>query len=80
MPDEPIPRPDQALLYLMREGWSIGDTAFAGPDGANVYVVYGTNGERAIRAEGASREEAWLGAVHLANAGVEKVVSENGER
>lgn len=79
MPDDQIPRPDQALLHLMREGWSVGDTAFAGPNGANVYVVYGTKGEHAIRAEGATREEAWLGAVHLANAGVEKVASEKGQ-
>jgi hypothetical protein len=40
---------DLALLRLRRTGWSVGDAAFAGPDGM-AWLVSGTNGENLIRA------------------------------
>ena len=41
-------------------GWSVGDTAFHDVDrGGIIHVVIGSNGENQIRAEGATRPEAW---------------------
>jgi len=45
---------DKLFLILHRAGWSIGDTAFVGKGGIS-WLVYGTNGEHSIRAEGKSQ-------------------------
>jgi hypothetical protein len=58
---------DLALLRLRRAGWSIGDAAFAGPDGI-AWLVSGTNGENLIRAWGPTRDEAWRESVGQAAA------------
>jgi hypothetical protein len=57
-PDGPYPSSDDSFDQLNRSGWSIGDTAFH-VAAALVWVVTGTNGENRIRAEGATRAEAW---------------------
>ena len=53
-----IPRTDKLFLILHKAGWSIGDTAFAGKDGIS-WLVYGTNGDHTIQANGKTQEEAW---------------------
>jgi hypothetical protein len=53
-----IRRSDELFRVLHRAGWSIGDTAFAGPWGMT-WLVYGTQGGYELRAEAASRTEAW---------------------
>jgi hypothetical protein len=50
---------DQALSRLHRAGWTIGDAAFFVEGGGPAWVVSGHNGENLIRAEGATRDEAW---------------------
>ncbi len=55
---EEMRKTDRLFLILHRAGWSVGDTAFAGKEGMS-WLVYGTNGEHSIRAEGKSQEEAW---------------------
>ena len=66
-PDDLRPS-DEALDRLHRAGWSIGDVA--APDGAGglSWLVWGSNGENLIRAEGATRDEAWGRAVEQARA------------
>jgi hypothetical protein len=59
---------DEALARLHRAGWSIGDTAFHDGAGGIAWLVSGSNGENLIRAEGASRDEAWARAVEQARA------------
>jgi hypothetical protein len=39
-------------------GWLIGETAFAGKHGIS-WLVYGTQGDYKIQANGKSQEEAW---------------------
>jgi hypothetical protein len=58
---------DDPLALLHRSGWSIGDTAFQVGD-VLVWLVTGSNGENMIRAEGATRAEAWHRAVEQAAA------------
>jgi hypothetical protein len=58
---------EEALLALKREGWSVGDVCLVGPSGV-VWLVTGTREGRTLRAEGASREEAWREALRLAEA------------
>jgi hypothetical protein len=52
---------DASFLRLHRSGWSIGDVAVAKPEGL-VWLVWGSNGENLIRAEGRTKEEAWRNA------------------
>jgi hypothetical protein len=53
-----IRRSDELFRLLHRAGWSIGDTAFAGPGGLT-WLVYGTQGGYELRVEAARRTEAW---------------------
>ncbi len=58
-----------ALDRLHAGGWSVGDTAFFDvEDCGPVWVVTGSNGETIIRAEGATRPEAWRRALDQAAA------------
>lgn len=57
---------DGALARLHRAGWSIGDAAFAVEGGGLVWIVSGHNGENLIRAEGPTRDVAWVRAVEQA--------------
>jgi hypothetical protein len=59
-------RPSDEALH--RAGWSIGDTACHGGAGWVTWLVWGSNGENLIRAEGATRDEAWGRAVEQARA------------
>jgi hypothetical protein len=43
---------------LRRAGWSFGWCSVAGPGGAECFLVDGTNGENALRAEAATLAEA----------------------
>jgi hypothetical protein len=54
---------DEALARPHRAGWSIGDDACAGDGGGLVWVDSGHNGENLIRAEGSTRDKAWVRAV-----------------
>jgi hypothetical protein len=65
--DGPYPNSDESFERLHRSGWSIGDTAFR-VAASLVWVVTGSNGENRIRAEGASRDEAWHRACQEARA------------
>jgi len=62
---EEIPKTDKLFLMLHRAGWSIGVTAFVGKEGMS-WLVFGTNGDHSIRAEGKSQEEAWRNACRQA--------------
>ena len=57
-----------ALDHLHRAGWSIGDMAAHDGAGGLAWIVWGSNGENLIRAEGATGDEAWAGAVEQARA------------
>ncbi len=50
---------EESYASLHRAGWSVGDTAFVGPDGFRAWLVSGHNGENLIRAEGPTRDAAW---------------------
>jgi hypothetical protein len=50
-----------AFLRLHCSGWSIGEIAGWTPDGP-YWLVWGTNGENVLRAEGRTKEEAWRNA------------------
>ena len=52
-----IRKSDELFRLLHRVGWSIGDTAFAGP-GGQTWLVYGTQGGYELRAESTNRIEA----------------------
>jgi hypothetical protein len=52
---------DASFLRLHRSGWSIGDVAVTRPEGL-VWLVWGSNGENLVRADGKSRDEAWQNA------------------
>jgi hypothetical protein len=56
----------QALARLHRAGWSIGDVASRDGAGRLSWIVWGSNGEDLIRAEGSTRDEAWGRAVEWA--------------
>ena len=58
---------DEDFDDLHRAGWSIGDIAFHGSTGV-VWLVWGSNGENLIRAEGATRAEAWWRALEQVKA------------
>ena len=53
-----IPKTDKLFLILHRAGWSIGDTALVGKEGIS-WLVFGTNGDHSIQANGKTQEEAW---------------------
>ena len=55
---EEIPITDKLFLILHRAGWSINCTAFASKDGIS-WLVFGTNGDHEIQANGKSQTEAW---------------------
>jgi hypothetical protein len=59
---------ERCYLALHTAGWSIGDTAFVGLDGSRRWLVSGSNGENLIRAEGATKDEAWRMALEQARA------------
>src|ERR1039458_1367739 len=46
---------DHCLEQLHAAGWSVGDTAFVTEAGTLSWLVYGTNGENVVRAEGETR-------------------------
>jgi hypothetical protein len=62
-----IRKSDELLDLLHQAGWSIGDAAFAGAEGVS-WLVYGTQGGYELRAEDASRDEAWKQACRQAEA------------
>jgi hypothetical protein len=62
-----VRKSDILLRVLHKAGWSIGDTAFGGPEGLT-WLVYGTQGGYEVRAEAADRTEAWEEACRQAGA------------
>jgi hypothetical protein len=50
---------DEAFARLHRAGWTVGEVATLTRAGRKLWLVTGTNGENAIRAEGTSQDEAW---------------------
>jgi hypothetical protein len=59
---------DHCLEQLHASGWSVGDTAFVTEAGKLSWLVYGTNGENVVRAEGQIRADAWRAAYDQARA------------
>jgi hypothetical protein len=60
MPDDTLSDSDSCYLALHAEGWMIGDMAVRdNKSGAVTWMVSGMRGHRQIRAEGASKDEAW---------------------
>jgi hypothetical protein len=57
------PTVDESYDRLHRAGWSVGDVGTA-----TTWIVTGTNGENAIRAEGQTRAEAYWRACQQAEA------------
>ena len=53
-----IPKTDKLFRILHRAGWSIDCTAFAGKSGISL-LVFATNGEHSIQANGKTQLEAW---------------------
>lgn len=53
-----IPKADRLLLILHKAGCSIVVTAIAGKEGIS-WLVFGTNGDHSIHANGKTHEEAW---------------------
>jgi len=53
-----IPRTDQLFLILHRAGWSICITALVGKEGMS-WLVFGTNSDHSIHANGKTHEVAW---------------------
>jgi hypothetical protein len=49
---------DQRCDRLRRSGWSFGWCSVAGPGGGERFLLDGTNGENALRTEGATLAEA----------------------
>ena len=58
---------NKLYLILHQAVWSIGDTAFVGKEGIS-WLVFGTNGDHAIQANGKSQKEAWKQACRQAEA------------
>jgi hypothetical protein len=60
----PLPPPESSgeivLDWLHEEGWSLSHTTTNG-----VWEVTGVNGERIVKAQGATLEEAWMKATAL---------------
>jgi hypothetical protein len=56
---------EDVLVALKEAGWSVGDVRLVGPSDS-VWLVTRTREGRSIRAEGASRAEAWREALRLA--------------
>src|SRR5262245_56702138 len=63
----PCPTVDESFAQLHAAGWSVGDVRLLAPSGPR-WLVTGTNGENALRAEGDSQAEAWAQAVEQARA------------
>jgi hypothetical protein len=61
------PSSDESFARLHKAGWSVGDVAVLTPAGKR-WLVTGTNGENAIRAEGVTQAEAWWRACQQADA------------
>jgi hypothetical protein len=57
------PSPDASLARLHAAGWSVGEVACG-----STWVVSGTNGEHAVKAEGRTQAEAWWRACEQAKA------------
>jgi hypothetical protein len=53
-----IPKTDKLFHILHRAGWSIDVTAFVGKQGMS-WLVFGTNGDHSIQANGKTQEKAW---------------------
>ncbi len=53
-----MPKTDRLFLILHRAGWSTGVTAFASKADIS-WLVFGTNGDHSIQANGKTQEEAW---------------------
>ncbi len=53
-----VTKTDKLFQILHRAGWSIDCTAFAGREGIT-WLVYGTNGDHSIQANGKTQLEAW---------------------
>jgi len=62
-----VRKSDELFCRLHGAGWSIGDTAFAGPGGMT-WLVYGMQGGYELRSEAKSRSEAWEAACRQAEA------------
>jgi hypothetical protein len=56
---------EEASLAMKDAGWSVGDVRLVGPS-RDVWLVTGGRGGRSLRAEAASRAEAWMEALRLA--------------
>jgi hypothetical protein len=52
---------DVSFVHQHRSGWSIGDTAGWTPQGLS-WLVWGSNGEKLIRAKRRTKDEAWCNA------------------
>lgn len=64
MPDiDAFPPSKDPLHRLRHSGWSTGETAWRGADGAEVVQVDGRNGENRILARRSNAREAWHRAV-----------------
>ena len=53
------PRPEEAIDRLLYSGWLLGVRVFTDSKGLTVWQIDGSLGENRIRAEGATRAEAW---------------------
>lgn len=49
---------DKLFPPLHQAGWSISDTSFLSNEGVT-WLVFGTNGDHSIHANGKTQEEAW---------------------
>jgi hypothetical protein len=58
---------NDSFARLLRSGWTVCDMAFL-IGGRFVWMVSGSNGKKQIRAEGATKAEAWWQAVEQARA------------
>jgi hypothetical protein len=65
-PPDVLQPSDEALARLHCAGWSIGDVAAHDGAGGLAWIVWGSSGENLIRAEGATRDQAWGRAVEQA--------------
>ncbi len=61
------PGPDESFAQLHAAGWSMGDVRILTPSGPR-WLVTGTKGENALRAEGVSQAEALARACEQARA------------
>lgn len=56
----------QAATQLLDAGWCVSEFVTVGRNGSRCWVVSGSNGNHLIRADGATKEKAWLCAVEQA--------------